>query len=137
MGAIEHTPGPWRHCGDADAPCKCGQVWSETANCPVAECNGVWGDDLDNPYGEVPPEAKAANMRLVALAPTAPHECSDATCAGNRNRLKLAAAEKMCGALRKVYRCGVVRPFGTGSGTHRDMTKAIAAYESACKGEPT
>ena len=77
------TPGPWEACHDGK--CKCKQVWSVTADHPVAVIeSGEWGDShweaelVDGeaklvwvlmPYGEIPQEAAEANARLIAAAP--------------------------------------------------------------------
>ena len=36
---------------------------------PVATANGIWGDDLAHPDGEIPAAHKLANARLIAAAP--------------------------------------------------------------------
>ena len=42
------------------------------------------------------------HARLIALAPTAPHSCADPACPGQRNQARLAAAEEMAGALKRL-----------------------------------
>jgi len=64
-----HTPGPWVACGSKRGGCSCGQVWSTAVDMPVATANGIWGDDLAHPYGEIPAAHKLANSRLIAAAP--------------------------------------------------------------------
>ena len=45
---------------------------------------------------EAPPlEEAKGNMRLIKLAPTASHECSDPRCPGNVNRQKLELWDEM------------------------------------------
>lgn len=76
---MKHTPGPWKACHDGK--CKCKQVWSETADHPVAivECGKV-GDDypeVENgkavmkqiTYWEIGEEVAEANAHLIAAAP--------------------------------------------------------------------
>lgn len=39
------TPGPWQECGHNRGGCQCCQIWSQTADAPVAETTrGKWGD---------------------------------------------------------------------------------------------
>lgn len=65
---MKHTQGPWEACCDGD--CSCGQVWSKTADHPVATViSGEWGDSPKLAYGSVNPEAAKANARLIAAAP--------------------------------------------------------------------
>jgi len=56
------TPGPWRECGADRGGCACGQVWSISSDCPVAE---AWrGDDV---IGE-PEQGAMANAAFIAKA---------------------------------------------------------------------
>lgn len=84
---MSHTPGPWKECGHERKPCQCGQVWSETADVPVAKVErGEWGDRYpairvdENTgkaeaymefasYGSIPEEFSDANTWLIAAAP--------------------------------------------------------------------
>jgi hypothetical protein len=84
---MSHTPGPWKECGHERKPCQCGQVWSETADVPVAKVErGEWGDRYpairvdENTgkaeaymefasYGTIPEEFADANTWLIAAAP--------------------------------------------------------------------
>lgn len=67
MSESKHTPGPWTACHEGK--CSCGQVWSKTADHPVATVTrGEWGDP-GCPYGEVSRECANANARLIAAAP--------------------------------------------------------------------
>jgi hypothetical protein len=91
----EATPGPWRECGHERGGCKCGQVWSETADHPVLVVErGEWGDTYPAirltsgpgmhgtqaeayleriPYGEIAEEKSKANAALIpALRNAAP-----------------------------------------------------------------
>lgn len=64
-----HTPGPWiRHLDG------CGQVWVD--DYAVAWCATRENDEGPNP------ELFNANAALVALAPTAPHDCDVPDCPG-------------------------------------------------------
>lgn len=85
----KHTPGPWRECGgQCRGGCVCGQIWSETADHPVAKVeSGDWGDSWPalrvepgiggkaeavmewSVYGHVPEDEARANARLIAAAP--------------------------------------------------------------------
>lgn len=91
--SAQHTPGPWKVCSASEGRCKCGQVWSEPGDMPVAIVTiGKWGDDfaslrfIENDsagtigarveayndqitYGEVDHELGIANARLIAAAP--------------------------------------------------------------------
>ena len=87
-----HTKGPWRACHDGD--CSCKQIWSVTADHPVAKViSGKWGDDYPSlrfvegtggegsihpkieshmeqiTYGEINEDVAQANARLIAAAP--------------------------------------------------------------------
>ena len=84
---MSHTPGPWKECGHERKPCQCGQIWSETADAPVAKVErGEWGDRYpairvdENTgkaeaymefasYGSIPEEFADANTWLIAAAP--------------------------------------------------------------------
>jgi hypothetical protein len=55
-------------------------------------------------------EEGKANAHLVALAPTAPHECSDPKCPGDVNRRKLASHDRLleaCEALVAMFDSGI------------------------------
>jgi hypothetical protein len=43
-----------------------------------------------------------ADARLIELAPTAPHECSDPDCPGNVNRRKLLAFDGLLALAQKI-----------------------------------
>lgn len=88
--AVQSGPSslPWGACHGGD--CKCGQIWSETDDHPVATVTvGEWGDEypslrfvegttrLDSkveayiertPYGEVPAPRGAENAKLIVKA---------------------------------------------------------------------
>lgn len=91
---MTHSPGPWRYCGQDRKPrevCCCMQVWSTTADHPVAKINcGKWGDDYPSirftkdstslcpkiepymemfEYGYIDKEVAEANARLIAAGP--------------------------------------------------------------------
>ena len=60
------TPGPWRAC--QEGTCSCSQVWSQSADVPVAEVTrGEWGDP-GLPYGEIPENIAEANSLFIAYA---------------------------------------------------------------------
>lgn len=87
-----HSPGPWRACHEGK--CSCGQVWSQTADHPVAVVTrGPWGDTWPSirvndagkgmagsslnleasiermDYGSVGEAIATANARLISAAP--------------------------------------------------------------------
>ena len=60
------TPGPWRAC--QEGTCSCSQIWSQSADVPVAEVTRVeWGDP-GLPYGEIPEKIAEANSLFIAYA---------------------------------------------------------------------
>ncbi len=60
------TPGPWRAC--QEGTCSCSQIWSQSADVPVAEVTrGEWGDP-GLPYGEIPEKIAEANSLFIAYA---------------------------------------------------------------------
>jgi len=86
----KHTQGPWKVCTANEGKCKCGQVWSIPADCPVATVViGEWGDEypairVEKPgsigavaepymekinYGSIDVDECHANARLIASAP--------------------------------------------------------------------
>jgi hypothetical protein len=83
MKMTKHSPAPWKACGDGK--CKCKQVWSVTADHPVAVVeSGKWGDShweaklidgkaklvwVEMDYGEISEEEAVANARLIKAAP--------------------------------------------------------------------
>jgi hypothetical protein len=87
------TPGPWRECGHKRGGCQCCQVWSLSADAPIAEATrGKWGDDYPSlrfvegsggvgsispqveaymeqmTYGEIPDGVGEANAAFIAAA---------------------------------------------------------------------
>lgn len=89
---MTHTPGPWSACKNGECPC--GQIWSTTADHPVAEViSGTWGDTYPAlrprdegmsgtvveayleriDYGSVDPEQAKANAVLISSAPDLLH----------------------------------------------------------------
>ena len=60
------TPGPWKACHEG--VCSCSQVWSQSADVPVAEvARGEWGDP-GFPYGEIPEKISETNSLFIAHA---------------------------------------------------------------------
>lgn len=59
----KHSPGPWRACSAGD--CLCGLIWSIPADSPIARAL-PGNEEEDVRY---PPDAVAANARLIAAAP--------------------------------------------------------------------
>lgn len=74
------------------------------------------------------------NARLLALAPTAPHCCSDPACPGDVNRRKLEAAEKLAEAAARSQCACLLKE--RASGHLIDcwavaVDEALAAWEAA------
>jgi hypothetical protein len=80
MSKHKFTTGPWKTCHNGK--CRCKQIWSETADHPVATIEaGEWGDTYPAiskegkaviesiPYGEISEETAEANANLIAAAP--------------------------------------------------------------------
>lgn len=80
--ATGHTPGPWKLNDYGTVVCPDGFAYRDHPSRSLAEIHD--------------------NLVLIALAPTAPHECDDPKCPGNVNRLKLKAFEELKAALKKV-----------------------------------
>ena len=60
------TPGPWRACHEGT--CSCSQIWSQSADVPVAEITrGEWGDP-GLPYGKIPEKIAENNSLFIAHA---------------------------------------------------------------------
>lgn len=64
--APAHTPLPWDAC--QGGACRCGQIWSISADQQVAKANDEWGDDVDFPYGAVGRVQQAANAAFIVRA---------------------------------------------------------------------
>lgn len=100
MVMLHHTPGPFEAVSsvvrsvatiDQDEP----------LHAFIADCYRVRAKDAEAhevcPF--TPSEEAAANARLVALAPTAPHECDVPGCPGAETKRKLEAAAAVVKAL--------------------------------------
>ena len=72
---MKHTPGPW---------------WAHTDG-----CNEVWSPDV------MVTIADERDCPLIALAPTAPHEC-DPECPGDQNRRKLEAFDELLAVAKRA-----------------------------------
>ena len=60
------TPGPWRACHEGT--CSCSQIWSQSADVPVAEVTrGEWGD-TGLPYGKIPEKIAESNSLFITHA---------------------------------------------------------------------
>lgn len=81
---MKHTPGPWHTVNTARAVVRAGppRDWRTVSSV----------SDPDDPQRKTPIET--ANAHLIALAPTAPHEC-DPDCPGDIIRRKLELYEEM------------------------------------------
>ena len=67
----EFTPGPWMERGHGRGGCKCGQVWSKTAD----RCVAATFVDTDELGMDVPDDQRRANARLIAAAPDLLEAC--------------------------------------------------------------
>jgi len=115
---MSHTPGPWKECGHERKPCQCGQVWSETADVPVAKVErGEWGDRYpairvdENTgkaeaymefasYGTIPEEFADANTWLIAAAPDLLDACEQV--AGSEYELPSSIMRAVVAAIAKA-----------------------------------
>lgn len=87
---IEHTPGPWTYKEELGA-----NLSAVSSSKRVVA--GIPNDGAINPDELT---EQRANARLIAAAPTAPHECDDLNCPGNINRKKLEAFPDLLEACR-------------------------------------
>ena len=70
-----------------------GASWIEDSDgCEIAQ---IVGESMGDP------ECKA-NLSLLALAPTAPHDCEDKTCPGAVNKRRLEAFDGLLDALKEL-----------------------------------
>ena len=88
---IEHTPGPWCVEMGHDGAFKVENGWID-ARFTVADRAPV-------PFRA---DESTGNGFLIALAPTAPHDCSVPGCPGPENKRRLEAFEELVVALRAV-----------------------------------
>lgn len=95
---MKHTKGPWQ----AQPPhAVYASQWYKLV--PFTDLDGKHHPDfyeglLGLVYGPGDGDA-GANAELIALAPTAPHDCEDPECPGRANKRKLEAAGEMLEAL--------------------------------------
>lgn len=71
-----YVPGPWRQCGARGGECKCGLIWSVSADCIVATVNQP--PDGDKQWEGPTREGAAATARLIAAAPDLLAACEEA-----------------------------------------------------------
>ena len=83
---INHTPGPWSQHGARIR---------RTAHAQICEVMV---------QREIPTEQIGGNAKLLALAPTAPHECGDPHCPGNVHRKRLEVYEELLSACREAQK---------------------------------
>ena len=85
---------------------------------------------------DFPQEEAVANAQLIALAPTAPHECDDPNCPGNINRLRLEAFDDLLEACQKLlyYALEYLRDINVSLGKTPDDTHKLAMF-AVCKGD--
>lgn len=86
---IQHTRGPW-------------QMWDEQGLEVFPSPSGTLVAHVTRGGNGEPPELGEANVRLIALAPTAPHDCDHDGCPGRENKRKLEAAAELAAVLRAV-----------------------------------
>ncbi len=95
---LKHTPGPWRFGKRADDDEDQGGIEGPGRS---GVCHFGNAESFDCAPGIAPDEA---DMALVLMATTAPHECSDPSCPGAINARKLAAFDEMLEALKAEER---------------------------------
>lgn len=121
---MAHTGGEWEYIVTT------GTVWAGTPgfrdHVIVSKCDRS---------ALVTAETAQANGFLIALAPTAPHDCDLPSCPGAANKRKLEAAEKLYAVAKSVEwegDCGECPSCGEVAPTHwKDcrLNAAIEAYE--------
>lgn len=124
---IQHTRGPWTvgdgHLWHTDKATGMGYRFS-----PIDFHGGclawVAADDGDS---EATP-----NASMIALAPTAPHDCDHEGCPGRENKRKLEAAAEIVNAARELI-AGADREGGSMRSVHRydvdQLRTAISRWE--------
>lgn len=96
MSYEQHSPGPWRKCGDDRGGCKCGIVWS------IPEDRAVAYVQLKDDSGECSEATFHANATLIASAPDLLRERDSARAEVKRLREALDHVVRMCHA-RHAY----------------------------------
>lgn len=97
---MKHTPGPW----------KATESYNFTGTFVAYIGTGRSRDhQIAQTRGTIK-EVDEANARLIAAAPTAPHECDVPDCPGNINRRKLEAFPDLLEAARGILL--VAQPLG-------------------------
>ena len=118
---IQHSPGPWH---TRDLSINGLEVWAGTR--PVARTLYHAGSE-DR-------ELVNVNAGLIALAPTAPHDCDVPGCPGADNKRKLAAFDGLLEAAKRAV--DIIWP--SDGKLHREikgqLQAAIAAYEKEVQG---
>lgn len=96
--SIQHTPGRWLRCRQT---IRVRTADGKSRSVAVVPCVIRRRSDDDRSWG-----ARLAlqdgNAQLLALAPTAPHECVNSECPGNVNQLKLEAFDKLKTAAERM-----------------------------------
>lgn len=64
------TKGPWNPCGASDERCRCGHVWSKTADLCVTSCSDIECPEEQHSYGGYEHEQLTANQHFIAHAGT-------------------------------------------------------------------
>lgn len=123
---MKHTKGPWAyHEANYSPSWRSDRYLIETGNSDDPEC------------GNVAHMALQGNAELIALAPTAPHDCEDPACPGAINKQKLEAAEEMARALSYIRDQDDKPKSTTILSNHVVLiiNDALSAWEKAGKGE--
>ncbi len=100
MTVTGHTPGPWHVKDDTSIRAT---IEGRDVQVALLSPSRFTRDDPHAHLNEHFRDSQAANARLIASAPTAPHECiSD--CPGEQNRRKIEAHDALLEALEAVLR---------------------------------
>ena len=122
MSEHTHTPGPW----ELDNDEREGMEW----NIHVVQTNHdmrICFMTSDGPARE--------NAELIALAPTAPHTCSDPTCPGNINRQKLELWGELVEAIYNLLDARGYRAEDEARQLAKDVVTRAAAIPAPTQGD--
>ena len=143
MSKIEHTQQPWEFrvysegCTIVSKHTAPGRSVRDALKGVQVRVAAEINDDQSNVH-EASPDA-----RLLALAPTAPHECSHKGCPGDLNRRRLEMLDELAEAAEQFIANAPSDPFSEGNDDHREFWGAknhlrslLASYkELSDKGE--
>ncbi len=121
-----HTARPWRFQAEAEDEDEGRDMGGLYGPDDAVVCH--FGDAQQYyPTAGVPPSDADAN--LIALAPTAPHECSVPGCPGPENKRKLEAFDSVLAALKGARK--LPRPWIHGGISYDDWEGAFVAIDAA------